>query len=381
MSASELLVIGAGPYGLATAAYAQARGLDCRIVGEPMQFWREHMPRGMLLRSGSDWQLDALEQHTFEAFLAARDLDPAAVLPIAVELYIEYAAWFQQQRELAVDPTLVTALRQVHGGYVAEMADGRRIEARNVAVATGISRFGCVPPEVVRDLPASRYAHTCDCVDFAPLRGKRCLIIGGRQSAFEWAALMHEAGAAAIHLVYRHPTPRFVPSDWSWIDALLDETLRTPGWWRGLPTPRQEEIAGRFWAEGRLKLEPWLPPRLASDRVTCWPERQVRSCAETAGGEIAVLLDDGSELRVDQILLATGYRVDATRLPFLADSLLTRLHLADGAPALDAHCQANLPGLFFPGMTAVPDFGPFFGFVRGCPVAARLIVDHLADGR
>ena len=65
----ELLVIGAGPYGLAVAAEARRRGLDVVVLGEPMGFWREHMPAGMLLRSGREWHLDAAGVHTFDAFV------------------------------------------------------------------------------------------------------------------------------------------------------------------------------------------------------------------------------------------------------------------------------------------------------------------------
>jgi len=42
---TSLLIIGAGPYALSTAALAQERGIDTTIVGRPMGFWREHMPR------------------------------------------------------------------------------------------------------------------------------------------------------------------------------------------------------------------------------------------------------------------------------------------------------------------------------------------------
>ncbi|HJQ30074.1 MAG TPA: hypothetical protein VJ827_12090 [Rubrobacter sp.] len=46
---TPLLVIGAGPYGLATAAYARRVGIEPLVVGQPMAFWRDNMPSGMFL--------------------------------------------------------------------------------------------------------------------------------------------------------------------------------------------------------------------------------------------------------------------------------------------------------------------------------------------
>ena len=90
------------------------------------------------------------------------------------------------------------------------------------------------------------------------------LILGGRQSAFEWAALLAEAGAERVDLVYRHDTPAFTESDWSFVDELLAETRRTRGWFRGLPEAERKAIAQRFWQVGRLQLEPWLAPRITA---------------------------------------------------------------------------------------------------------------------
>jgi FAD-dependent urate hydroxylase len=65
MRSTALLVIGAGPYGLALAAHARQRGIRAITVGTPMGFWRGHMPAGMFLRSGSNWHLDVAGEHTF----------------------------------------------------------------------------------------------------------------------------------------------------------------------------------------------------------------------------------------------------------------------------------------------------------------------------
>src|SRR5205085_11711164 len=77
MERTELLVIGAGPYGLSTAAYARDRGIDTTILGRPMGFWRDHMPAGMFLRSGVDWHLDASGLPTLEAYPAEHGITPA----------------------------------------------------------------------------------------------------------------------------------------------------------------------------------------------------------------------------------------------------------------------------------------------------------------
>jgi len=47
----DVVVMGAGPYGLSTTAHLQDRGLKVAVFGKPLQLWREHMPQGMLLRS------------------------------------------------------------------------------------------------------------------------------------------------------------------------------------------------------------------------------------------------------------------------------------------------------------------------------------------
>jgi cation diffusion facilitator CzcD-associated flavoprotein CzcO len=49
-----VVVVGAGPYGLATTSHLAAAGVSVRVFGEPMDSWSRHMPEGMLLRSR--WQ-------------------------------------------------------------------------------------------------------------------------------------------------------------------------------------------------------------------------------------------------------------------------------------------------------------------------------------
>ena len=66
---TQLLVVGAGPYGLSTAALALEHDIDTVVLGRPMDFWKTNMPAGMFLRSGLDWHLDAAGIHTLAAYL------------------------------------------------------------------------------------------------------------------------------------------------------------------------------------------------------------------------------------------------------------------------------------------------------------------------
>ncbi len=69
-------------------------------------------------------------------------------------------------------------------------------------------------------------------MSFDELAGARVVIIGGRQSAYEWAALLCDHGAEEVHVVHRHPTPKFAKVSWAFVDEYVDQTLAHPGWWR-----------------------------------------------------------------------------------------------------------------------------------------------------
>ncbi len=86
MQGSELLLIGAGPYGLTVAAHAKNSGIEVTVAGEPMAFWKHNVPSGMLFRSGIDWHLDAGGLYTIEAFLEERRIARSDVEPIPVAI-------------------------------------------------------------------------------------------------------------------------------------------------------------------------------------------------------------------------------------------------------------------------------------------------------
>ena len=375
MTDTALLVIGAGPYALSAAALAHERGIKTVTVGRPMGFWREHMPEEMLLRSGADWHLDAAAEATFEAYCEEQGLQARDVDPIPLRLFLDYADWFTRRKGLAVRDERVAALTRSEGRFEATLESGERIAADAVLAAPGVAHYAHVP-DWAAALPAERCTHTCETVSFDRFAGARVLIVGGRQSAYEWAALIGEHGAASIDVVHRHELPRFARVSWRFADVHVERTVAVPGYWRNLPQAEQDAIARRFWEVGRLTLEYWLTPRLEAGAVTRRPGVEVTDVAEDRGGTLRVTLSDATRLAVDAVVLACGYRANLARVPYLK-SVIDEVALVDGFPALDEHFQTTVPGLYVTGFSATRDFGPFFGFVKGAPAAATLTVRDL----
>jgi cation diffusion facilitator CzcD-associated flavoprotein CzcO len=379
MQVVALLVVGAGPYGLAVAARAMERGVDTVVVGRPMGFWTDHMPEGMFLRSGIDWHLDAAGVDTFEAFIEDSGLSSAQIDPIPIDLFREYAAWFQSQKHVSVRDRHVSRLERHDDAFVASLDDGTQIAADVVVVAPGAAYFRQFP-EWASMLPEGVGAHTCDLVRFQELSGARVLVVGGRQSAYEWAALLGEHGVGRVDIVHRHDMPRFERVSWKFVDPYLDATLSRRGWWRSLSVTEQGAIAQEFWQAGRLSLEWWLTPRLADERIRSWPGTHVVETAVGDGGTVSVALSSGDRLTVDRLVFATGYKADLPRVPYL-NGFAGSLDVVDGFPLLDEAFQSSIAGLYITGFAATRDFGPFFGFTRGCPAAATLIVDDMLRRR
>ena len=371
---TDLLVIGAGPYAYSVAAFARDNGIATHVVGYPMAFWRWQMPADMYLRSGTDWHLDGSGEHTFEAYFEDRGLRREDFDPIPIAVFLDYT-------EL-VQPAQGGRRRRAAGHRVGQWGRSLRRDVGRRHVDQGREGAGRArhpvlrqPPGLVRQVPPQRRAHTSDIVSFDDLAGARVAIIGGRQSAYEWAALLCDHGAERVDVVHRHATPDFAKVSWAFVDAYIDQTLAQRGWWRHLSEPQRREITGNFWRVGRLTLEPWLVPRIAPQVVTSHPSTEVTHVA-VASNDVTLTLSNGSAVTADYVVFASGYRADVARVPYLA-GVLDQVSVTDGFPDLSEAFETSLPGLYITGFAATRDFGPFYGFTKGCPSAARIAVAEM----
>src|SRR5262249_30644165 len=94
--ACEVAVVGAGPYGLSLGAHLNSAGIETRVFGRPMSFWREHMPKGMKLRSpwAATHIVDPDDLLTLDAYAAVTSLGRPDPLPLAD--FVRYGEWFQK---------------------------------------------------------------------------------------------------------------------------------------------------------------------------------------------------------------------------------------------------------------------------------------------
>jgi FAD-dependent urate hydroxylase len=153
--------------------------------------------------------------------------------------------------------------------------------------------------------------------------------------------------------------------------AGVSRLVSVPHLFRKLPRAVQDRIAYRAI---RPAGSGWLRPRLVGVPITLG--RSIAS-AKVANDQLHVKLDDGTDRLVDHALLATGFRVDVSKYPFLSPSLLSLLQTANGFPVLSRGLESSIPGLHFVGKSASWSFGPLLGFVSGTEFASTELVRSL----
>lgn len=206
-----IAVVGAGPYGLATAAHLAARGRDLRVFGEPMAGWRDHMPAGMFLKStprASNISAPA-PGHRLADHRTALGVAPVGDrYPVPIAEFIAYGDWFQQRCVPGVERCSVLGIGYDHGVLRLRLDTGEEFRSRAVVLATGLRAFAHVPGELAALREAGLASHTSDHADLGRFAGRRVAVVGAGQSALESAALLAEAGARPT-LVARTARLRF----------------------------------------------------------------------------------------------------------------------------------------------------------------------------
>jgi thioredoxin reductase len=383
----DVVVVGAGPYGLTTAAHLLGKGLQVAIFGKPLELWRERMPAGMLLRS--HWWATSLSdpknQYSFARFLA-QSPKYKACYPVPIEAFVDYGLWFQQHAVPNVDETYVSDIKREGQQFMLTLEDGRVVRSAAVVMAVGVYYFAYRPAEY-SDLPRELVSHAFDHGDFSHFKGKEILVVGGGQSAVESSALLHEVGAR-VHLVVRRPINWLGPD--SEKPRPLIEQIKSPtagianGWKNWIleyvpylfyrfPQPKKDRYLKNHY---NAAASDWLRGRTIG-KVDIRENQRVTAMQATGDG-VAVTLSNGNHLHVDHIMLATGYAVNLQNLPMLDQELAAQINTDAGIPLLSPYFESSVPGLYFIGLSSIRAFGPLYRFVLGNKATARRVAAAVA---
>jgi NADPH-dependent 2,4-dienoyl-CoA reductase/sulfur reductase-like enzyme len=309
---APVLVVGAGPAGLATAACLQRRGITPLVVD-----------RGRAV--GDSWRTryDRLRLHTprIQSGLPGRRIPRSYGRWVArddlVRYLGDYAAAHDIRPRFGVD---VRRLDRDGDGWRAE-TDGEAFTARQVVLACGFNREPVEPAWPGQDSFPGEVVHASRYTSPAPYAGRHVLVVGAGNTGAEIAADLAAGGAGTVHLAVRTP-PNVVPRQLGPVPiTLLAMPMDvTPPWLvdpltrglqklfvgdltrYGLPAARAGLVAQQRATGVTPTIDVGLIEQLRAGRVI-----PVAAVERFDGAE--VVLADDTRLSPDAVIAATGYRL------------------------------------------------------------------------
>lgn len=393
---TDVAIIGAGPYGLSLAAHLRDRGVNFRIFGRPMGFWREHVPASLRLKA-EGFALDLFDpgrRSTLARFCRERGYPYAPIgEPIPTAVFTEYGETFQKTHVPQLQPCMVTHLSRTLDGFVMHLDNGETVMARNVVMAVGIEHFAYTPP-AVRGLPSDRVSHTFDETTFERFAGKRVAVIGAGSSAVDTACFLHNVGAQTFICTRRpkiwinHPPHRIRGLKLLWTRIKKPVSGLGTGW-RSRMACDLPDVFHMLPARLRLRITRghlgpaagWVTGQVVRDKVPIWLNVDLQS-ARMRDNVVHLEFRDTQAgcprvVDVDHVFLGTGVRVDMERIPFLDRVLARAIRTEDNMPALSRSFESSVPGLYVIGPMAAGSFGPLLRFAWGARFAARRVTARL----
>jgi thioredoxin reductase len=387
----DVVILGAGPYGLSAAAHLLSQGLNVAVFGKPMELWHDFMPKGMLLRSYW-WATnlsDPLKQFGLERYLK-EEVGMQTFDPVPGEMIANYGLWFQKHAVPNLDETFIQTIERNNETFEVTLVDGRVVTCSSLILAPGLQPYVYRAPEYDH-LPKELVSHTAEHHTFDDLVGKKVVTIGGGQSALESSALAYESGVE-IELVSRKALvwlegDAAFPTSRPLLERLIEPKAGiAPGWFnkivetfpysfQHLPRRTKDQLLNGIGRNGPAG-SAWLRPRLIG-KMPLHEQVSVQQIKETDGG-LLLTLSTNQTLKADHLMLATGYHLDIKRLSMLGNSLLPHIQEDRGAPVLSSHFESSIPGLYFIGYSSFKSCGPYYRFVVGTGAAAQQVAKAVA---
>ena len=349
----EVVVIGAGQAGIATALALKDRGIAALVVDEADQVasrWQGRYDRLRLNSSRPTSHLPGRPYPKGTPMFPTRDQVVEHIQGHARDAGLELLLG-----------TRVERLSRGNGGWTVETGNGE-LGARQVVLATGYEDEPLVPDWDGRESFAGDVIHSADYRNADRFESRKVLVVGPGCSGMEIAHDLAMGGAAKVWLAVRTPPtiisragPGGLPGEWIGMALLYFPTRFADAFARfgsrqdfgdlneyGLPVP-EEGLMTRFRRDGTV------PSIVDSEVIDAIKEGAVEVVGAVESlDSTGVALADGSRVEPDAIICATGYRR-------ALEPLVGHLGVLDyrGRPAIAAPKPAAA-GLRFVGYTSRP---------------------------
>lgn len=351
MSPEEVLVIGAGPAGLAASACLRREGVAHTVVERAPSVaasWRHHYDRLHL------HTVQRLSQLPFTPWPPGTPRYPSRAEVVG---YLEgYAAAHQIAPQTGVE---VRHVVRHASGFTVQTSAGV-LTPRVVVMATGANGEAVRPEFPGLRTFAGSVVHAAEYKNPRPYQGRRTLVVGCGNSGAEIALDLAEHGVD-VAMVVRGPV-HVVPRDLLGRPSQATSVLLSR-----LPIAVRDALVAPVLRLAVGDLSPWGivrpaigPARMITDLGRI-PLLDIGTIAQVKAGRIRVVpaveevraeevrFVGGRTERCDAIILATGYRPALERLIEGFDAIAD----ARGRPHRCGD-ESGIPGLFFIGFTNTP---------------------------
>ncbi|MFA9444502.1 flavin-containing monooxygenase [Egicoccus sp. AB-alg6-2] len=375
----EVVVVGAGPAGLATAACLARRGIGGVVVDKASSV-------------GAAWRsrYDRLHLHTprVQSALPGMRIPRSAGRWVSRDDFVAYLEAYAERHHIRPWFDVEVERLERAGDHWEVTTSAGTFEAEVVVLATGYNGAPFVPSWPGRETFTGTLVHASTYRTGAAFAGRDVLVVGSGNTGAEIAVDLVEQGAGRVLLAIRsapHVVPRTVagvpttllgiPNQFA-PPALADPVNRalqrltvgdlTP---YGLPSP-EDGLVTRFRASDVVPIiDVGLVAQLRAGRI--------EPVAAVAGFEPdAVLLENGTRVEVDAVVAATGYRTGLAPLVGHLGILDTR-----GRPTFrSGTTHPAAPDLHLVGLRN-PLIGLLNAIRRDAERVARAVADSRHEGR
>lgn len=358
---TNILIIGAGPYGISLFYELKRQKQDVLIVGSPFSLWMNHMINILNLRSNilASEIYSTDNRFSWKAYFnsigMSSKIDKRMRIPVT--WFQHYAQWILSQLPAKPIEDKIIYLDHLQNQFVATTVNGLNIEAKQVVIATGIGEHLYLPPSLT-PLESKRVIHSYYTNDYQDTKDKKILVLGAGQSAGDTLIALSPFNK----LVWAHRKPVIYYHEPLNIPRKLFNIIHrlTPVFYY-FPRTINSLLGKKF-------VSPTIDP-IVKDKIRYKNVEEFQLSIEDLElkSENDQIVSQKLNQSFDCIIACTGYKFKLSTFNFLSQTLKDKIKINNNAiPSLNWSFETTFPGLYMIGGIAEYTHGPAVRFMMGC---------------